>query len=53
MSFHSRNPVPQIQTHAFIVKQVSVENFLLENKNLGTLKGMSAMFGTSLHELKQ
>lgn len=54
MSFHSGNPVPQNQAHVFFfLDQVPVEKILLENKYLETLKGISVMFGTSLHELKQ
>lgn len=44
---------PKFKLMLLSLDQVSVENFLLENKHLGTLKGMSVMFRTSLYELRQ
>lgn len=35
-----------------LLHQVSAEKLLLENKHLGTLKGLPVMFEISLHELK-
>lgn len=44
---------PKFKLMLLLLDQISVEKFLLENKHLATLKGMSVMFGISLHELKQ
>lgn len=44
---------PKFKLMLLLLDQFSLEKILLENKYLGTLKGMSTMLGISVHELKQ